>query len=68
MEWAATTVGVLFLVGDRAKTVKKSEAGGDVLAEGRNIVLDHAAVATARDQSVLGGDVHSARRRVVRKV
>ena len=39
--------------------MKKSKAGGDVLAEGRNVVLDHAAVVTDRDQFVLGGDVHS---------
>ena len=59
MEWAATTVGVLFPVGDRTKTVKESKAGGNVLAEGRNVVLDHAAVVTDRDQLVLVGDVHS---------
>ena len=60
MERTTTTVGVLSPVGDRTKTVKKSKAGGNVFAEGRNVVLDHAAVvATARDQSVLGGDVHS---------
>ena len=58
MERTTTTVGVLFPVGDRAKTVKKSKAGENV-AEGRNVVLDDAAVLTARDQSVLGGDVHS---------
>ena len=59
MERTTTTVGVLFPVGDRTKTVKKSKADGDVFAELRDVVLDHAAVVTARDQSVLGGDVHS---------
>ena len=59
MEKAPTAVFVLFPVGDRTKTVKKSKAGGDVFAEGRNIVLDHAAVVTDRDQFVFGGDVHS---------
>ena len=59
MERTTTTVGVLSPVGDRTKTVKKSKAGGNVFAEGRNVVLDHAAVRTDRDQSVLGGDVHS---------
>ena len=59
MERTTTTVGVLLPMGDRAKTVKKGEAGGDVLAEGRNVVLDHAAVVTDRDQLVLVGDVHS---------
>ena len=59
MERTTTTVGVLFPVGDHTKTVKKSKAGGKVLAEGRNVVLDHAAVSTDRDQLVLVGDVHS---------
>ena len=59
MEKTVTAVCILFPVGYRTKTVKKSEAGGDVFAEGRNIVLDHAAVVTDRDQSVFGGDVHS---------
>ena len=59
MERTTTTGGVLFPVGDRTKTVKKSEAGGDVFAEGRNIILYHAAVVTDRDQLVLVGDVHS---------
>ena len=59
MEKAPTTVFVLFPMGDRTKTVKKSKADGDVLAELRDVVLDHAVVATDRDQSVLGGDVHS---------
>ena len=59
MEKAATAVCVLFPVGDRTKTVKKSNAGGNVFAEGRNVVLDHAFVVTDRDQFVLGSDVHS---------
>ena len=60
MEWAATALHVHFpVVGDRTKTVKKSKADGDVFAELRDVVLDHAAVVTDRDQSVLGGDVHS---------
>ena len=60
MEWAATALHVHFpVVGDLTKTVKKSKAGGDVLAEGRNVVLDHAAVTTDRDQFVRVGDVHS---------
>ena len=59
MEKAPTAVFVLFPVGDRTKTVKKSKADGDVFAELRDVVLDHAAVVTDRDQSVLGGDVHS---------
>ena len=59
MEKTVTAVCILFPVGYRTKTVKKSKAGGNVFAEGRNVVLDHAFVLTARDQSVLGGDVHS---------
>ena len=59
MEKAPTTVFVLFPMGDRTKTVKKSKADGDVLAELRDVVLDHAAVVTARDQLVRVGDVNS---------
>ena len=58
MERTTTTVGVLSPVGDRTKTVKKSKADGDVFAEGRNVVLDHAFVVTDRDQFVLGSDVN----------
>ena len=60
MEWAATALHVHFpVVGDLTKTVKKSKAGGNVFAEGRNVVLDHATVVTDRDQLVRVGDVHS---------